>query len=60
MLFVKIFEEEVNVVIRGPLERQPTKKRQNVARSVISNFILFLSRILFKRMMNYKKIFCKT
>lgn len=36
MLFVKIFEEEVNDVIKGPLDRQPTKKRQNVARNVIS------------------------
>jgi hypothetical protein len=44
MLFVKIFEEEVNVVIKGPLEKQPIKKRQNVL----------------KRMTNYKKIFCKT
>jgi hypothetical protein len=38
MLFVKIFEEEVNVVIRGPSKRQPTKKEKNVARNVISNF----------------------
>lgn len=59
MLFVKIFEEEANVVIKGPLEKQPTKKRQNVARSVISKKQI-LSRILLKRMMNNKKIFCKT
>jgi hypothetical protein len=45
MLFAKIFEEEVNVVIKGPLERQPTKKRPNVAKSVISKK-QFLSRIL--------------
>jgi hypothetical protein len=34
MLFVKIFEEEVNVVTRGPLERQPTKKKDKMLQEV--------------------------
>ncbi len=34
MLFVKIFEVEVNVVIRGLLERQPTKKKKKMLQEV--------------------------
>jgi hypothetical protein len=58
MLFVKIFEEEVNVVIKGPLERQPTNKRQCCKKCSIQK--TFFVKDPFKRMMNYKKIFWKT
>jgi len=55
----KNIEEEVNGLIRGILEGQTTKTRPNVSNFAI--FKVFLSsKILFKRMMNNKMIFCKT
>jgi hypothetical protein len=54
---VKKIEEEINVLNKGPIERQLTKK-MIVLGSVISKF--FLSKILLKRMMNNKNTFCKT
>jgi hypothetical protein len=36
---VKNSEEEVNVLVKRPFERQLTKKRMNVSRSAISKFV---------------------
>ncbi len=35
---IKKIEEKVNVLVRGPIERQLAKKRMNVLRNVISKF----------------------
>ncbi len=53
----KKIEEEINVLRRGPIERQLTKKKI-VLGSIISKF--FLSKILFKMIMNSKNTFCNT
>ncbi len=42
-----MFEEEVNSVVRGELERQLAKKRLNLSSNVISNF--FAQKDLFKK-----------
>jgi len=55
-IIVKKIEEEINVIKRGPIEKQ--QKKKIVSRNVISKF--FLSKILLKRMMNSKNTFCKT
>jgi len=46
VLIIKKFEEEVNGLIRGILERQLTKKRFNVLSNAIFNF--FVVKDLFK------------
>jgi hypothetical protein len=42
----KVFEEEVNNVVKGELERQLAKKRLNLSGNVISN--LFAQKYPFK------------
>jgi wobble nucleotide-excising tRNase len=51
----KIFEGEVNSLLRGKKERQPSKKRSNVFRNVISNF--FVVKDPFKKDDVYQKQF---
>jgi hypothetical protein len=47
VLIIKKYEEEVNGLIRGILERQPTKKRFNVLSNAIFHF--FVVKDLFKK-----------
>jgi hypothetical protein len=44
-LIVKKIVEEINGPMKGTFEKQPTKKRPNMSRNVISKFFL-LSKIL--------------
>jgi hypothetical protein len=55
---VKKFDEKVNALVRAPIERQLGKKRMNVSSSVISKKIM--SKIIFRRMTESRKIFCRT
>jgi hypothetical protein len=49
----KIFQGEVNNLLKGKEERQPSKKRSNVSRNVISNF--FVVKDPFKKDDVYQK-----
>jgi hypothetical protein len=57
MLFVKIFEEEVNVVTRGPLERQPTKKKTKCCKKCNILFFFFSIKDPFKKDDEQQKYF---
>ncbi len=57
VLIINKFEEEVNGLIRGILERQLTKKRFNVLSNAIFNF--FVVKDLFKNDDEKQKKFCK-
>jgi hypothetical protein len=57
VLIIKKIEEEVNGLIRGFFERQPTNQMFNVLSNAIFNF-LFVND-LSKKMTSNKKVFCK-
>jgi hypothetical protein len=57
VLIIKKIEGQVNGLIRGFLERQPTNKMFNVLSNAIFNF-LFVNH-LSKKMTSNKKVFCK-
>jgi hypothetical protein len=52
IVIIIMFEEEINSLLKGSVERQPTKKRTIVFGGLISNF--FLSKIPSKEKMCHR------
>jgi len=48
-----------NALVRGTFERKISKKKKNILGSAIFKFF-FLSKNLFKKIMNINKTFCRT
>ncbi len=57
VIIVKKIEEKVNVVVRGSIEKQPTKKDPKFQE--MQDLSFYLLKIIFKRMINIKNTFCK-
>jgi hypothetical protein len=59
IMIAKMFEEEINSVVKGVLNRQPIKKKLKVSSNAIQKKTL-VQNIFSKRMMCNKNNSCKT